>query len=262
MALKLIFLFAYVLADSSLGFFGLILIGIFTFVKRFPLAFSCGLLACAVVAGLFFASENFHSRAPTLFLPSPIRAWHIATGAPLRFCPTFMSLGTPWQITPYSVSASAAIAVSMTYIGDSPPRTKKILKATMIGLNKDDANSLFVRVVAELGPVGLIALFGFLIVCANVEGKPYRQIRNALLPYFLVRMSRFGAYFSMELYFFVGLYLLNYLDYRRTMRARRPPACRCCSLASLDALILQGFLLPPGIATGIGSGYASAAFRG
>ena len=80
------------------------------------------------------------------------------------------------------------------------------------------------RVAAELGGVGLIALFGFLIVCAQVDGKPYRQIRNALLPYFLIRMSRFGAYFSMELYFFVGLYLLNYLDYRRQAAVAVPAA--------------------------------------
>ena len=83
----------------------------------------------------------------------------------------------------------------------------------------------FVRVAAELGPLGLIALFSFLIVCANVDGQPYRAIRNALLPYMLVRMGRYGAYFSMELYFFVGLYLLNYLNLPPKHRRRRSGPC-------------------------------------
>jgi hypothetical protein len=38
------------------------------------------------------------------------------------------------------------------------------------------------------------------------------------LPYLLVRIGRLGAYFTMELYFFLGLYVLNYLESRRTAR--------------------------------------------
>jgi len=34
------------------------------------------------------------------------------------------------------------------------------------------------------------------------------------LPYLLIRMFRFGAWFSLELYFFVGLFVLNYLHSR------------------------------------------------
>ena len=70
---------------------------------------------------------------------------------------------------------------------------------------------------AELGIPGLIVLFGFLILCARVKGPPFEAVRNAILPYLLVRLGRFGAYFSVELYFFVGIYLLNYLDYRRSL---------------------------------------------
>jgi O-antigen ligase len=85
-------------------------------------------------------------------------------------------------------------------------------------LNRDDANSLILRVAAELGPAGLLVLFGFLIVCARVRGQPYLTIRNALLPYMLIRMARFGAYFSVEVYFFVCLYILNYMQSRASHR--------------------------------------------
>jgi hypothetical protein len=63
-------------------------------------------------------------------------------------------------------------------------------------------------------------LVGFLIVCGRVKGDRYVDIRNALLPYMIVRMSRFGAWFSMEVYFFVGLYLLNYMHSRAANRPK------------------------------------------
>ncbi len=64
---------------------------------------------------------------------------------------------------------------------------------------------------------GLIILFGFLIVCSRVRGAEHVNIRNALVPFFLIRMGRYGAYFSLDLYFFVGMYILNYLHYRHTL---------------------------------------------
>jgi hypothetical protein len=51
------------------------------------------------------------------------------------------------------------------------------------------------------------------MTCARVRGPEYVLIRNATLPYLIVRMTRMGHYFTVELYFFAGIYLLNYLNY-------------------------------------------------
>ena len=48
-----------------------------------------------------------------------------------------------------------------------------------------------------------------------------RQICNALIPFFIIRMGRLGAYFSLELFFFVALYLLNFKEYRINRQANR-----------------------------------------
>jgi hypothetical protein len=93
----------------------------------------------------------------------------------------------------------------------------------LISLNMFDASSLYFRTAAELGLVGLVALFGFLIVCSRVRGDQHVDIRNALMPYVIVRMSRYGAWFSLELYFFLGLLLLNYLHSRAQYGRRAVP---------------------------------------
>ena len=220
----LIFLLAYVLADSALGFFGLLLIGAFTLIKRFTIwHLLAGLLVCAgLVAGLFFISDNFRLRATDTFFAVSNQSLAHTNGSTFAFLSNIYVTGNALADHPIlGVGIGGYRSSYIAYIGDITAADEK-LTTGVVGLNRDDANSLFVRVTAELGPVGLMVLLGFLIVCATVEGKPYRQIRNALLPYFLVRMGRFGAYFSMELYFFVGLYLLNYLEYRRSVAARRP----------------------------------------
>jgi len=43
------------------------------------------------------------------------------------------------------------------------------------------------------------------------------------MPYMLIRMGRLGAWFSCELYFFVGLFLLNYLHSRALYGTSRRP---------------------------------------
>jgi O-antigen ligase len=106
-----------------------------------------------------------------------------------------------------------------------PSIGENVQDQTLITLNMFDASSLFLRTTAEMGLVGLAALIGFLVVCSRVRGDQHIAIRNALMPYMLIRMGRFGAWFSCELYFFVGLLLLNYLHSRALYgRANRTPA--------------------------------------
>lgn len=217
----LIFLLAYVLADAALGFIGLLILGILTYVKRFTIWHGlAALIVCGGLLGaLFLVSENFALRVTDTATAVSNQSVANTNGS------TFAFLSNVYVATnaliDHPVLGVGIGGYGSTYDFYIHELSEEDLKNNIVGLNKDDANSLFLRVAAEMGPVGLLALLGFLVVCANVDGKPYRQVRNALLPYFLIRMSRFGAYFSMELYFFVGLYLLNYLDYRRSVA---PPA--------------------------------------
>lgn len=217
----LVFVLSYVLAASSLGFLGLMLIGLVTFgtwLKGWKVVGLAALLA-VVAAGLYFASGNVRVRANEM--AAAIATQDLSnTGAT-----TFAFLGNvyvasqsflehPWT----GIGIGGYANAYDKYIGDvsgvGEIVTREHSEITSLQLNREDGASMFLRVAAELGLPGLVVLFGFLIVCASVKGQPYAAIRNAILPYLIIRMMRMGHYFTVELYFFVGIYLLNYLNYR------------------------------------------------
>ena len=170
-----VFTLTYVLADSSLGFLGLLLIGLFIVAPRLG---GTNASTFALLSNVYVTSQSFQE--------------HPLTG-----------VGIGGYANAYDTHIGTLTGPGLTFLRES--------------LNRDDANSFFLRVAAELGIPGLIVLFSFLILCARVKGPSFEAVRNAILPYLLVRLGRFGAYFSVELYFFVGIYLLNYLDYRRSL---------------------------------------------
>lgn len=85
-------------------------------------------------------------------------------------------------------------------------------------LNREDANSLFLRITAELGILGILAIVVFLIKYRVKENfTPEKSMSNALLLYILTRLLRSGHYFHNSLYFFVIMYMeVYYLSKRKT----------------------------------------------
>lgn len=210
----LVFLLTYALADSTLGYLGLFLIAFFA---AWPRLNFWSLLASAIgavgaIAALYFVSGNFrlrahdtvsaiatadlaHTNASTFaFLSNVYVTWRAFIDHPL------IGVGMGGYQYAYTSYISVFSGIDPTIFA--------------LDLNKYDASSLFLRTTAEMGAIGITFLLGFLITCARVQGNVHRDIRNALLPFLIVRMSRYGSYFSLELYFFIGLYLFNYLESR------------------------------------------------
>ncbi|HET7086140.1 MAG TPA: hypothetical protein VFI23_15295 [Rhizomicrobium sp.] len=222
----LIFLLAYALAESTLGFLGLFLIGLFTYAPRLKgwQMIVGAIVALGFAAGVYAASASVRVRANEMAV-AIVKQDLSGTGAS-----AFAFLSNVY-VTSQSFLAHPMTGIGIggyanaydTYIHDLTGFTKLGTDTTnryeqSLELNREDAASMFLRVTAELGLPGLIVLVGFLIVCARVRGQPYVIMRNAILPYLIVRMARMGHYFTVELYFFVGLYLLNYLESRRNNR--------------------------------------------
>jgi O-antigen ligase len=217
---SLIFVLSYLLADSALGFVGLLLTLILIFGRHLSFwRIMAGLMLTSGIIGLLFiASGNFRLRISDTAVAIATQDLSGSNASTFALLSNFYVAGRAFLSHPLlGVGIGGYGHTYDIYIEDL---TGVNLTNLPFNLNKEDANSLFLRVAAELGLPGLVTLFGFLITCGRVRGSPYREVRNVFLPYIIVRMSRFGAYFSMEVYFFMGLYLLNYLSYRRSLGAR------------------------------------------
>jgi O-antigen ligase len=211
----LVFLLSYILADSAIGFLGLILLALFSYAPRLKgrQLVAGGALLVAVLGGLFFASSNFRLRIQDTAGAAVAQDLSNTTTSTFALLSNAYVVSQSFLEHPWTgIGIGGYRNAYDRYIGDITG--VGIGELAGMQLNRDDANSMFLRVAAELGIPGLLLLFAFLIVCARVRDWPHLQIRNAILPYLLVRMGRQGHYFTVELYFFVGIYLLNYLESR------------------------------------------------
>jgi hypothetical protein len=218
----LIFLVSYALANSVLGFLGLLLVGLLAYAPRLKGWQLLGGAAavCVLLAGIYVVSENVRLRADQMAI-AIVKQDLSSTGATtFAFLSNIYVTAQSFKAHPLTGIGLGGYATAYDKYIDGIIGTNNIENLgreflDSMQLNRDDAASMFLRATAELGIPGLSVLVGFLIVCARVRGEPYTTIRNAILPYLIVRMTRMGHYFTVELYFFVGIYLINYLNYRK-----------------------------------------------
>jgi len=80
------------------------------------------------------------------------------------------------------------------------------------GVNKNDANSLLLRLISETGYFGLMVvlyfLFRFHLKLNLKENMP--MLNNAVLILFIIQLLRQGHYFYNGLFFFVWMYYFSY----------------------------------------------------
>lgn len=83
-------------------------------------------------------------------------------------------------------------------------------RPNLLHLNQQDANSMLLRIISELGILGLVVAFGFLWVCRyrkkDRENMTYKIVSLMCLSYILMRFARFGHYFDCGFYMFVVIY--------------------------------------------------------
>ena len=78
-------------------------------------------------------------------------------------------------------------------------------------LNKADANSLFLRMLSDLGVFGIFLILSFFYLYYLLLKKKTSDfgIIYGLLAYFLLKLIRQGHYFPQEFYFFMFLFLFH-----------------------------------------------------
>jgi hypothetical protein len=218
-----LFFFAYILAESSLGYLGILLIAFYAALPRLNFWRMVGfaLAAAFAMTGLFFASANFRLRVvDTAIGIATMNISHVNASTFALLSNAYVTIKTLLSNPLIGVGLGGYQYAYTKYIG---PIGSSVQDPEFITLNMFDASSLFLRTAAETGILGLAALIGFLVICSRVRGDQHIAIRNALMPYMLVRMGRLGSWFSCEIYFFIGLFLLNYLHSRALHGGARRP---------------------------------------
>jgi hypothetical protein len=76
-------------------------------------------------------------------------------------------------------------------------------------INSYDANSLFTRIISELGLFGLIFVIIFIAKSYSFSYLKNNYICQGIFVYFLLKLFRDGSYFPPELFFFIWLFYFS-----------------------------------------------------
>ena len=99
-------------------------------------------------------------------------------------------------------------------IGSHPISYERFIKDLPVSnvvffFNKEDANSLLLRIISELGLLGLAGVVGFLFrFWPKRDGTFESIVGNMCITYFFLRLLRYGHYFNNGLLLFVIVFIL------------------------------------------------------
>jgi hypothetical protein len=96
----------------------------------------------------------------------------------------------------------------------SPP--KYLIKQNLSKINKQDANSLFLRIWADLGIFALLIMLYFIYRSYKLFKKDYKTEGQSTFFYLVIKLFREGHYFPPEFYFFVLIFLKDFNDKNTT----------------------------------------------
>lgn len=98
-----------------------------------------------------------------------------------------------------------------------PSCSNVFLQDGYTGINKTDANSLFLRLISETGLFGIIVVFYFIFRFRLNYGtnKNMQILSNAVFVLFIIQLLRQGHYFYNGLFFFVWIYYFVFKIYNK-----------------------------------------------
>ena len=197
---------AVALSRSATGFLGLML-GLALLLKNRRMSLLAIPLAISLLgAGLYAFEPHFRLRVDDTFKAAgelDVTGVNLSTYALLSNA--YVSASVLQQNPVFGWGLGAHRFAHDLFIGDLPGSETW---GEYMETNKNDANSLLLRTASELGLIGLLAEF-FFIVKFFVRGDSERSVLScAILTYFATKLMREGHWFSPEMYFFVWLYVM------------------------------------------------------
>jgi len=220
-----VILITILLSRSSLGFIGLILIAILPILKpKYIFRLSIVLLLGGFVIGNYLANhwnENFGDQTNNQVVRRVKQTYNsfitIKTGkfkqdtnlSSYALISNMFITKTSFLNAPLGTGIGSYASQYDKYFPNmSPP--SYLRHSTLIKVNREDANSLFLRLLVDLGVFAFLLLFYFLWRGFNVSQKKEGFMQQGTFIYLILKLIREGHYFPPELYFFLILFLKDF----------------------------------------------------
>jgi hypothetical protein len=212
---SIIGLLSIVVADSAVGYMGLMLILICLIVRSRHklLLLAVPLILILAISGLRVLSQNFRLRFDdTVNAVSELTVAHANTSTFALISNAFVAVQV-LQESPILGNGLGSHEMSREkYLPDIPGLSG--VSEENQALNKKEAASMFLRSASDLGFLGvcLIAIFlwKFRLSTPDESGT----MNTAVLIYLILKLIRAGHYFPPEFFFFVFIYIFSYLHAR------------------------------------------------
>ncbi len=216
---SIIGLLSIILADSAVGYMGLLLVLIFLVAKSRHklLLVTVPLILVLGVSGLRLLSQNFRLRFDdTVKAVTELTVANVNTSTYASISNAFVAAQVLQESPILGNGLGSHERSHDRYLPDIPGLSGFSAENQM--LNKKEAASMFLRVASDLGIVGLclvgIFLWKFRLSAADEAGT----INTAVLIYLILKLIRAGHYFPPEFFFFVFAYVFSYLHEQARQR--------------------------------------------
>ena len=222
----IILLLATLLSASSTGYLGVffsIIIIVINF-RRFLDLLIVSIIGFFAVLLLYFNVEEFKSRIDTsrsIFITEELTIDDINSSSFVQYN-NFQVASTNFKHHP--IFGTGLGSYPLAYDKYSLTKAEDFLIKTGFEFNSQDANSLFLRVLAELGIVGVLFLIIIVFRCFVIRDDIGSDriswlISGAVLVLILLYYLRQGNYFVNGFPFFMWLYYYNYINRREYLKS-------------------------------------------
>ncbi len=208
------------LSGSSTGYFGVAIGLLLLFGRRFTGVVVAIVLVATFVGGLYLFSPEVRLRADDTFgslANSDVSEANLSTYALIS---NMFITGQVLSEHPVLGNGLGSHVLSSARYLQNVPGEDLVEEAAgwMTGYNAQDAASLTLRSLSELGLMGFLGILWFILHFRIKGDTGHAAISSAILTCFFQKLLRGGGYSNPEQFFFVLVYILNYRQFRGTSR--------------------------------------------
>jgi hypothetical protein len=216
------------LSGSSIGFIAVLFGIVLLFGKRSTRVLIASALVCGLGTALYSLSPDVQLRVDDTFAAvsdSDVSGTNLSTYALIS---NLFVTERVLEVHPVLGNGLGShIMSNEQYIGSVPGQDLVDAAGGRSGANREDASSLTLRSLSEMGLVGFLGILWF-IQHFRVDGASYRAVIScAILTTFFQKILRGGGYSSPEQFFFVMVYMLNCIQFQsEAIQSRSAILCR------------------------------------